>query len=64
MESMPFVKKGDQDECRVEVDGKGPLSIEAIMTEVLKDIKKTADTKQGDGVTKAVMTVPAYYSLA
>lgn len=59
---VPFkVKKGDQDNVLVHVDGKDytPQELSAM---VLQKMKKTAEEYLGYDVSKAVITVPAYFN--
>ena len=59
---VPYkVVKGDNDTPRVEVDGRlyTPQEISAM---ILQKMKKTAEDYLGQGVTEAVVTVPAYFN--
>ena len=55
------VVKGDNDTCRVEIDGRKytPQEISAM---VLQKMKKVAEDYLGEPVTEAVITVPAYFN--
>jgi molecular chaperone DnaK len=62
MERMPYkVVKGDNNTCRVDIDGRlySPQEISAM---VLQKMKKTAEDYLGHEVTEAVITVPAYFN--
>ncbi|MBL7820427.1 MAG: molecular chaperone DnaK [Saprospiraceae bacterium] len=59
---MPYkVLKGDNNTCRVDIDGRlySPQEISAM---VLQKMKKTAEDFLGHEVTEAVITVPAYFN--
>ena len=59
---IPYkVVKGDNDTCRVDIDGRmyTPQEISAI---VLQKMKKVAEDYLGETVTEAVITVPAYFN--
>jgi len=59
---IPYkVVKGDNDTCRVDIDGRmyTPQEISAI---VLQKMKKVAEDYLGETVTDAVITVPAYFN--
>jgi molecular chaperone DnaK len=59
---VPYkVVKGDNDTCRVEIDGRmyTPQEISAM---VLQKMKKVAEDYLGETVTEAVITVPAYFN--
>ncbi|MBS7332098.1 molecular chaperone DnaK [Faecalibacter bovis] len=61
-EAMPYkVVKGDNDTPRVEIDGRlyTPQEISAM---TLQKMKKTAEDYLGQEVTRAVITVPAYFN--
>lgn len=61
-ENMPFtVKKGKNDEAYITFEGKDvrPEEISAI---VLQKLKKDAEAFLGESVSKAVITVPAYFN--
>lgn len=61
-ETAPFkIIKGDNGDAWVEVDGEtyAPSQISAI---VLQKMKETAESYLGEKVTKAVITVPAYFN--
>ena len=62
IEKSPFkIVKGDNGEACVEVDGEkyAPSQISAM---VLQKMKETAENYLGEPVTKAVVTVPAYFN--
>ncbi len=62
VEKSPFkIIKGDNGEACVEVDGEtyAPSQISAM---VLQKMKETAESYLGEPVTKAVVTVPAYFN--
>ena len=62
IENVPYtVVKGDNDTPRVEIDGRTytPQEISAM---VLQKMKKTAEDYLGQEVTRAVITVPAYFN--
>lgn len=59
---VPYkVVKGDNDTCRVDIDGRlyTPQELSAI---ILQKMKKTAEDYLGQTVTEAVITVPAYFN--
>lgn len=59
---VPYtIAKADNGDAWVEIDGdkKAPPQISA---EILKKMKKTAEDFLGEGVTEAVITVPAYFN--
>ena len=59
---MPYkVVRGDNDTPRVDVDGRlyTPQEISAM---ILQKMKKTAEDFLGQPVTRAVITVPAYFN--
>ncbi|KGN93831.1 molecular chaperone DnaK [Porphyromonas sp. COT-108 OH2963] len=59
---LPYkVVKGDNDSCRVDINGRlySPQEISAM---ILQKMKKTAEDYLGEEVTSAVVTVPAYFS--
>ena len=59
---MPYtVVRGDNDTCRVDIDGRlyTPQEISAM---VLQKMKKVAEDYLGEPVTEAVITVPAYFN--
>jgi len=59
---VPYkVVKGDNDTCRVEIDGRvyTPQEISAM---ILQKMKKVAEDYLGEPVTEAVITVPAYFN--
>ncbi len=59
---MPYkVVRGDNDTCRVDIDGRlyTPQEISAM---VLQKMKKVAEDYLGETVTEAVITVPAYFN--
>ncbi len=55
------VSKGDNNTCRIDIDGRlyTPQEISAM---VLQKMKKTAEDYLGHEVTEAVITVPAYFN--
>lgn len=55
------VAKGDNNTCRIDIDGRlyTPQEISAM---VLQKMKKTAEDYLGQEVTEAVITVPAYFN--
>jgi molecular chaperone DnaK len=55
------VVKGDNDTVRVDIDGRGytPQELSAM---VLQKMKKVAEDYLGQGITEAVITVPAYFN--
>ncbi|MBK8556537.1 MAG: molecular chaperone DnaK [Lewinellaceae bacterium] len=55
------VVRGDNDTCRVDIDGRlyTPQEISAM---VLQKMKKVAEDYLGEPVTEAVITVPAYFN--
>ena len=60
-EQMPFtVKGGKEDRAVIEVGGKEMLPQE-VSAKVLQKLKKDAEAYLGTSVTKAVITVPAYF---
>ncbi|MFA5620621.1 MAG: molecular chaperone DnaK [Weeksellaceae bacterium] len=62
IEHIPYkIVKGENDTPRVEIDGRAytPQEISAM---VLQKMKKTAEDYLGQEVTKAVITVPAYFN--
>lgn len=62
IEFIPYkIVKGDNDTPRVEIDGRNytPQEISAM---VLQKMKKTAEDYLGTEVTRAVITVPAYFN--
>ena len=59
---MPYkVLRGDNDTCRVDIDGRlySPQEVSAM---VLQKMKKIAEDYLGEAVTEAVITVPAYFN--
>ncbi|MFZ4474023.1 MAG: Hsp70 family protein, partial [Saprospiraceae bacterium] len=59
---VPYkVVKGDNDTCRVDIDGRlyTPQEVSAM---VLQKMKKIAEDYLGETVTEAVITVPAYFN--
>ena len=57
----PFeVKRGKEDRAVIVIDGKEMLPQE-VSAKVLQKLKKDAETFLGTTVTKAVITVPAYF---
>lgn len=59
---VPYkVVKGDNDTCKVDIDGRmySPQEISAM---VLQKMKKAAEDFLGTAVTEAVITVPAYFN--
>jgi len=62
IENVPYkVVKGDNDTPRVEIDGRTYTSQE-ISAMILQKMKKTAEDYLGQEVTRAVITVPAYFN--
>src|ERR1700677_4984086 len=62
MKLMPYkVVKGDNDDVRVDISGKkySPPEISAM---ILGKLKEAAEAYLGEKVTKAVITVPAYFN--
>lgn len=62
IENVPYkVVKGDNDTPRVEIDGRTytPQEISAM---ILQKMKKTAEDYLGQEVSRAVITVPAYFN--
>src|SRR6202045_3202225 len=62
MKRVPYhVVKGDHDDARVEISGKvySPPEISAM---ILGKLKSAAEDFLGEKVTKAVITVPAYFN--
>jgi molecular chaperone DnaK len=62
VERMPYkTVRGDNDTCRVDIDGRlyTPQEISAM---VLQKMKKVAEDYLGETVTDAVITVPAYFN--
>lgn len=55
------IKKGSKEEVRFEVEGKTYVP-EGISAEVLRFLKESAEQQLGSKVTKAVITVPAYFN--
>ncbi len=55
------VLKGDNNTCRVDIDGR-PFTPQEISAMVLQKMKKTAEDFLGHEVTEAVITVPAYFN--
>src|SRR5690606_41249453 len=55
------VVKGDNDTARVDIDGRmyTPQELSAM---ILQKMKKTAEDYLGQSVTRAVITVPAYFN--
>jgi molecular chaperone DnaK len=59
---MPYkVVRGDNDTCRVDIDGR-MYTAQEISAMVLQKMKKTAEDFLGHEVTEAVITVPAYFN--
>ena len=61
-DKAPFkIVKGDNDDAWVEIDGEtyAPSQISAM---ILQKMKETAESYLGEKVTKAVVTVPAYFN--
>jgi molecular chaperone DnaK len=62
MKLVPYkVTRGDHGDARVEVQGK-PMSAPEISAQVLNKLKEAAEAYLGEKVTKAVITVPAYFN--
>ncbi len=60
-ENMPFeVKKGKEDRAVIVIDGKEMLPQE-VSAKVLQKLKRDSEAFLGTTVTKAVITVPAYF---
>lgn len=60
-DAMPYsVKKGKEERAVIEVEGKEMMPQE-ISAKVLQKLKKDAEAYLGQPVTKAVITVPAYF---
>lgn len=60
-ESMPYtVKQGKEERAMIEVEGKEMMPQE-ISAKVLQKLKNDAEAYLGQPVTKAVITVPAYF---
>jgi molecular chaperone DnaK len=62
VERVPYkVVKGDNDTARVDIDGRlySPQELSAM---ILQKMKKTAEDYLGQPVTRAVITVPAYFN--
>jgi molecular chaperone DnaK len=59
---VPYkVVRGDHDDARVEISGK-PYSPPQISAMILQKLKSAAEDYLGEKVTKAVITVPAYFN--
>ena len=58
------VVEGPKNRCQIDVPGKGLLMIEQISAMVLQAMKKAGEERLGQPVTKAVVTVPAYFNNA
>ncbi len=59
---VPYsVKKGDNNTCRVDINGR-LYTAQEISAMVLQKMKKTAEDFLGHEVTEAVITVPAYFN--
>jgi molecular chaperone DnaK len=59
---VPYkVVKGDNDTCRVDIDGK-LYTAQELSAIILQKMKKTAEDYLGQTVTEAVITVPAYFN--
>jgi molecular chaperone DnaK len=59
---VPYkVERGDNGDARVDIDGK-KLSAPEISSMVLTKLKEAAEAYLGEKVTKAVITVPAYFN--
>ncbi|MBI1375224.1 MAG: molecular chaperone DnaK [Phycisphaera sp.] len=59
---VPYkITGGESELVRVDVDGKA-YTPQEISAKVLMDLKKTAEDYLGEKVTKAVVTVPAYFN--
>lgn len=59
--AMPYpVKKGKEDRAVIEINGKSMMPQE-VSAKVLQKLKKDAEAYLGQPVTKAVITVPAYF---
>ena len=55
---------GDRNRCQIDVPNRGPQSIEQISGIVLQAMKKAAEERLNRPVTRAVVTVPAYFNNA
>ncbi|KAK7438576.1 Hsp70 chaperone [Stygiomarasmius scandens] len=65
MRHLPFniINKGNRPYIQVEYHGsKKEFSPEEIMSMFLKDMKKTAESHTGHTITKAIITVPAFFN--
>src|SRR5260370_23738284 len=61
MRLVPYKEvRGDNGDARVEINGK-PYSPPEISAMVLNNLKEAAEAYLGEKVTKAVITVPAYF---
>ncbi|MEP6648212.1 MAG: Hsp70 family protein, partial [Saprospiraceae bacterium] len=59
---MPYtVKAGPNESVRIEIDGR-PYTPQEISAIVLQKMKKIAEDYLGQGITEAVITVPAYFN--
>ncbi len=59
---VPYkIAKADNGDAWVEINGK-KLAPPQVSAEILKKMKKTAEDYLGEGVTEAVVTVPAYFN--
>ncbi|MFA7615909.1 MAG: molecular chaperone DnaK [Moheibacter sp.] len=62
IEHIPYkIVKGDNDTPRVEIDGRA-YSPQEISAMILQKMKKTAEDYLGQEVSRAVITVPAYFN--
>lgn len=55
---------GERNRCQIDVPNRGPQSIEQISGIVLQAMKKAAEERLNKPVSKAVVTVPAYFNNA
>ena len=54
--------QGDRNRCQIDIPGQGPQDIEKISSYILQALKKSAEDTLNQPVTKAVITVPAYFN--
>ncbi len=61
--SWPFqVKKGNNGDCEIELPNGKSMVPQEVSAMVLQKMKESAENYLGDKVTKAVITVPAYFN--